>query len=71
MQLTDDQIEAHTLFEIEAIMLKMGKSLKDIDGMPLPNTELLREFRNRLVNEELDYYTQDLKVIMPLLVAED
>ncbi|KVI00875.1 Helitron helicase-like domain-containing protein, partial [Cynara cardunculus var. scolymus] len=62
MQLTDDQIEAHTLFEIEAIMLKMRKSLKDIDGMLLPNNELLREFRYRLVNEELDYCTQDLKV---------
>ncbi|KVH99519.1 hypothetical protein Ccrd_022246, partial [Cynara cardunculus var. scolymus] len=60
MQQTDDQIEAHTLFKIEAIMLKMGKSL--IYGMSLPNTELLRKFRNRLVNEELDYCTQDLKV---------
>ncbi|KVH89275.1 DNA helicase PIF1, ATP-dependent, partial [Cynara cardunculus var. scolymus] len=62
MQLTNDQIEAHTLFEIEAIILKMGKSLKYIDEMPLPNNELLRAFRNILVNEELDYCTLDLKV---------
>ena len=62
MQVTNEQVEAHTLLEIEAIMLRMGKSLKDIDGTPLLNTELLRELINRLVNEELDYCTEDLKV---------
>ena len=28
MEVTDDQVEAHTMFEIEAIMLRMGKRLK-------------------------------------------
>ncbi|XP_059285058.1 uncharacterized protein LOC132038402 [Lycium ferocissimum] len=31
--LSQEQIEAYTLFEIESILLKMGKSLQDIDGM--------------------------------------
>ncbi|XP_075088410.1 uncharacterized protein LOC107790380 [Nicotiana tabacum] len=41
LQLTKKQLEAYTLFEIESILLKMGKSLKDIDGMPLPDSALL------------------------------
>ncbi|XP_062118381.1 uncharacterized protein LOC133831999 [Humulus lupulus] len=57
------QVEAYTLFEIESIMLKMGKSLRDIDGMPLPNSSLLRDSGNRLVNEELDYDQDQLKVL--------
>ena len=44
-------------------MVKMGKGLKEIDGMPLPNQQLLRELRNRLVNEELDYNREDLRVV--------
>ncbi|XP_062085728.1 uncharacterized protein LOC133791833 [Humulus lupulus] len=53
LKLTEQQVEAYTLFKIESIMLKMGKSLKDIDGMPLPNPSLIRDSGNRLVNEEL------------------
>ncbi|XP_024039494.1 uncharacterized protein LOC18043160 [Citrus clementina] len=39
----------------------MGKSLRDIDGMPLPNSSLIRDSGNRLVNEELDYDRDQLK----------
>ncbi|XP_062103142.1 uncharacterized protein LOC133814163 [Humulus lupulus] len=41
----------------------MGKSLKDIDGMPLPNPSLIRDSGNRLVNEELDYDRDQLKIL--------
>ncbi|KAH9698190.1 ATP-dependent DNA helicase [Citrus sinensis] len=61
LQLTKQQVEAYTLLEIETIMLKMGKSLRDIDGMPLPNSSLIRDLGNRLVNEELDYDRDQLK----------
>ncbi|XP_062093540.1 uncharacterized protein LOC133799547 [Humulus lupulus] len=44
-------------------MLKMGKSLKDIDGMPLPNSSLIRNSGNRLVNEELEYDQDQLKIL--------
>uniref|UniRef100_A0A803PIA8 ATP-dependent DNA helicase n=1 Tax=Cannabis sativa TaxID=3483 RepID=A0A803PIA8_CANSA len=63
LQLNDQQVEAYTLFEIESIMQKMGKSLKDIDGMPLPNSSLMRESGNRLVNEELAYDREKLKIL--------
>ncbi|KAK9208644.1 hypothetical protein WN944_001003 [Citrus x changshan-huyou] len=61
LQLTEQQVEAYTLLEIETIMLKMGKSLRDIDEMPLPNSFLIRDSSNRLVNEELDYDRDQLK----------
>ncbi|KAH0729428.1 hypothetical protein KY289_000616 [Solanum tuberosum] len=41
LQLNTKQIEAYTLFEIESILLKMGRSLKDIEGMPLPYSALM------------------------------
>ncbi|XP_062089334.1 uncharacterized protein LOC133795888 [Humulus lupulus] len=63
LQLTEQQVEVYTLFEIEGIMLKMGKSLKEVDGMPLPNSYLMRDSGNRLVNEELDYDKDQLKIL--------
>ncbi|XP_062099807.1 uncharacterized protein LOC133805653 [Humulus lupulus] len=63
LKLTEQQVEAYTLFEIESIMLKMGKSLKDIDAMPMPNPSLIRDSGNRLVNEELDYDRDQLKIL--------
>ncbi|XP_074374103.1 uncharacterized protein LOC141714484 [Apium graveolens] len=34
LQMTEEQVEAYTLVEIETLMQKLGKSLRDIDGMP-------------------------------------
>ncbi|XP_075088445.1 uncharacterized protein LOC107780595 [Nicotiana tabacum] len=62
-QLTKKQLEAYTLFEIESILLKMGKSLKDIDGMPLTDSALLNNAGNRLINEELEYDKDALKIV--------
>uniref|UniRef100_A0A803PKB1 ATP-dependent DNA helicase n=1 Tax=Cannabis sativa TaxID=3483 RepID=A0A803PKB1_CANSA len=45
------------------IMLKMGKSLKDIDGMSFPNSSLIRDLGNRLINEELDYDREQLNIL--------
>ncbi|KAM3234137.1 hypothetical protein P3L10_019496 [Capsicum annuum] len=55
LQLTEKQLEAYTLFELETILVKMGKSLKDIDGIPLPDSSLLSDRGSRLINKELDY----------------
>ncbi|KAK1362271.1 hypothetical protein POM88_046745 [Heracleum sosnowskyi] len=63
MRLNQQQIESYTLFEIETIMQKLGKSLKDIDGMPQPDPSLLRDSGNRLLYEELNYDTTQLKVL--------
>lgn len=62
LQLNEEQVEAYTLLEIETLMQKLGKSLRDIDGMPQPNASLLRDSSNRLVSEELDYDREQLKV---------
>ncbi|XP_069147085.1 uncharacterized protein [Solanum lycopersicum] len=55
LKLNEKKFESYTLFEIETILLKIGKSLKDIHGMPLPNSTLMNDTGNRLINEELEY----------------
>ncbi|XP_074337453.1 uncharacterized protein LOC141674642 [Apium graveolens] len=62
LQLTKEHIEAYALLEIEGLMQKLGKSLKEIDGMPQTDSSLTREFGNRLLNEELDYDRDALKI---------
>ncbi|XP_074374349.1 uncharacterized protein LOC141714747 [Apium graveolens] len=59
LQLTKEHIEAYALLEIEGLMQKLGKSLKEIDEMPQLDSSLTREFGNRLLNEELDYDRHD------------
>ncbi|XP_015057654.1 uncharacterized protein LOC107003921 [Solanum pennellii] len=61
LQLTDKQIEAYSLLEIENMLIKQGRSLRDIEGMPLPDNTLMRNVGNRLINEELDYDKGELK----------
>ncbi|KAK1389588.1 hypothetical protein POM88_017766 [Heracleum sosnowskyi] len=63
LQLTKQQIEAYTLIEVEGLMQKLGKSLRDIDGMPQPDSSLTRDLGNRLLNEELDYDRPKLKAL--------
>ena len=58
IQLNGKQIESYTLLEIENILLKMGRSLNDIQGMPILDATLMRNVGNRLINEEL-YYDKD------------
>lgn len=55
LQLTDKQIECYTLIEIENIMQKLGKSLRDIEGIPQLDSSLTGDFGNRLLSEELSY----------------
>ena len=37
--------------------------MKEVNGMPLPNSSLMRDSGNRLVNEELDYEKDQLKIL--------
>uniref|UniRef100_A0A2N9HI08 ATP-dependent DNA helicase n=1 Tax=Fagus sylvatica TaxID=28930 RepID=A0A2N9HI08_FAGSY len=60
IQLTDEQLQNHALFEIEQILAKSGRSLKEFDGMRYPNMSAIRENRNRLLEEELDFDRVDL-----------
>ncbi|XP_074323219.1 uncharacterized protein LOC141660159 [Apium graveolens] len=63
LQLTTTQTEAYALVEIESLMHKLGKSLKDIDGMPQPDSSLTQDIGNRLLKEELNYDRADLKIL--------
>lgn len=55
LQLQPDQIKNLTLIDMEEWLRKGGKSLKDFEGMPLPDSNVMRGLRNRLINEELNY----------------
>ncbi|XP_074336548.1 uncharacterized protein LOC141673702 [Apium graveolens] len=63
LQLTKEQMESYALAEIDDLMQKLGKSLKDIDGMPHPDYSLTRDLKNRLLNKELDYDRPALKTL--------
>lgn len=40
---------------------RYGKSLKDFEGMPLPDSALLVKMDNKLIREEYDYNVEALK----------
>ena len=45
----------HALFEIEQILVKSGRSLKEFDGIKYPNMSTIRENNKQLLQEELDF----------------
>ncbi|KAJ1288125.1 hypothetical protein BS78_02G065900 [Paspalum vaginatum] len=55
LKLQPDQVRNLTLIEIESLLRKGGKSLKDFHGMQLPDNTVMQGLRNRLLNEELNY----------------
>ena len=50
LQISDKQIEAYSLLEIENMLIKHKRSLRDIDGMPLPDNTLMRNVGYHLIN---------------------
>ncbi|KAG5615892.1 hypothetical protein H5410_015716 [Solanum commersonii] len=56
LKLNEEKIEAYSLFEIENILQKMSKSLKDIEGLLFLDSTLM-------LNEELNYDKDELKNI--------
>jgi hypothetical protein len=55
LNLQPEQKKNLTLIEIEHLLRKGGKSLKDFEGMQLPDNTVMQGLRNRLLNEELNY----------------
>ncbi|MCH79269.1 ATP-dependent DNA helicase PIF1 [Trifolium medium] len=53
--LTPGQLQSYALAEIEVILQRNGKSLKDYPGMPLPDDGLMADIENRLIYDELNY----------------
>ena len=62
VELNSAQIKSLLLAEIEQLLTKGGKSLKDFPGMPLPDSSVLQDLNNRLVNEELNYDKDSLRI---------
>lgn len=53
--LNDHDIKNYTLAEIEKILKHSGKSLKDFEGMPYPESGFLTNGRNIMLMKELNY----------------
>jgi len=51
--LNNDRTYGH--YEIELILNKNGELLWDYRPMPLPSPNLVQQFDNRLIREQLDY----------------
>jgi hypothetical protein len=54
-QLTDAQIKAYALVEIEKLMKQVGRSMKDFPEIEMPSLHVLQEIGNMFMNEELNY----------------
>lgn len=59
--LTEEQIRTYTLLEIDEILIKFGKSLSEIDGMPKPSFTDIEGLENKLLREEMSYDKRQLK----------
>jgi hypothetical protein len=54
LQLTDAQKKAYALIKIEKLMRQMGRSMKDYPQIEMPNSDLLGEIGNRLLNKKMN-----------------
>lgn len=59
--LSDEQITTYCLVEIEKILSRTGKSLKDFSDLLQPDLEEISHLQNRLIREELNYDLKALK----------
>jgi hypothetical protein len=58
----DDQLQNYALAEIEKLLLRHGKNLKDdYPTMPRPDASLIQRARNMLIYDELSYNKSDLE----------
>ncbi|XP_074303613.1 uncharacterized protein LOC141638064 [Silene latifolia] len=60
IRLTDEQIQNYALFELEMILNRGGRSLRNYADFPIPDTTLLKNSGNRLIIEEQSYDTEQL-----------
>ncbi|XP_057432073.1 uncharacterized protein LOC130724815 [Lotus japonicus] len=60
LRIDDQRLRELCLMEIEKILLINGKSLKDFDGMPVVDADLLAEYGNVLLFNELNFDTTEM-----------
>ncbi|PNX74041.1 ATP-dependent DNA helicase PIF1, partial [Trifolium pratense] len=58
--LTEDQLKAYTIAEIELLLQSNDTTLKEYPTMPKPDSSLIPERHNRLIFDELNYDRQRL-----------
>jgi len=61
------------LYELQVILSRNGRSLKDFPPMPLPSSDFAQQLRNRSIREQLDYNigteAAALNLLLPTLNA--
>ncbi|KAK9684271.1 hypothetical protein RND81_10G198000 [Saponaria officinalis] len=55
LMLTEDQVKNYALHEIELILNRNSRTLKQFSNFPMPDHFLIQRTDNRLITEELDY----------------
>ncbi|CAH9099355.1 unnamed protein product, partial [Cuscuta epithymum] len=55
LKLTEAEIKNYALTEIEMMLRRMGRSLKDYPSMPFPTISDATLYQNRLIFDELQY----------------
>ena len=55
LHLSTEQRKNLGLYELQVILNRSGRSLKDFPPMPLPSSDVAQRLRNRLIWEQLDY----------------
>ncbi|RYR77544.1 hypothetical protein Ahy_A01g002051 [Arachis hypogaea] len=58
--MSQDELQAFCLLEIEKLLQSNGKSLRNYAGMPVPNNSLVSQFSNLMLLRELQYDTVSL-----------
>ncbi|XP_020987992.1 uncharacterized protein LOC107493251 [Arachis duranensis] len=60
LTISQDELQAFCLLEIEKLLQSNGKSLRNYAGMPVPNNSLVSQFSNLMLLRELQYDTVSL-----------
>ncbi|KAF7807930.1 ATP-dependent DNA helicase PIF1 [Senna tora] len=69
LHLDDEHVKDIALAEIENILKLNGHSLANFPPMPMPNQALMRNLENLLINEELNYDRNMLKLENDILLS--
>ncbi|KAI3941961.1 hypothetical protein MKW98_009171 [Papaver atlanticum] len=61
LELTEAQLKNLTLVDIEELMKRSGRTLAEFPSMPIPEKEKEYAYKNKLIDEELDYDKEKLR----------
>ena len=72
--LTEEQVKNFTLVEIEELLSRNGTSLRNFEGMPVPNNSVVKNGLNILIAEETSYDVHEMQAefdrLFPCLTDE-